>query len=149
MNYPNKPLFQHFATALNALSNCIASGNTDWQSRHEATLETLAKDFMPSGSGIDCGTKLDIDASLRQPDRMVFTFSYHHMNEAGMYDGWTEHKLVVSPSLQFGFSMKITGRDRNDVKEYLHDVFHGALTQLVEHNAEGFSLVPPAVISSL
>lgn len=135
-----KPLYQHFATALNALSNCIATGNTEWQSRHESSLEEMADSFMPSGSGIDCGTKMDVDESLRNPTRLVFTFSYHHINDSGMYDGWTEHKLIVSPDLQSGFNMKITGRDRNSVKEYLYDVFHSALTQAVEHTADGYKL---------
>jgi hypothetical protein len=136
-----RPLYQHFASALNALSNCIASKNTDWQSRHESALESLAKEFMPSGSGIDCGTKLDIDASLRDPSRLVFTFSFHHMDESGGYDGWTEHKLIVRPSLVFGIDLKITGRDRNGIKEYLHDVFSSALDQDIEHTVDGYSRV--------
>lgn len=133
-----KPLYQHFASALLALSNCIASGNTEWQSRHESTLEDLARNFMPSGSGIDTGTKIDVDASLREPSKLVFTFAFHHINDGGMYDGWTEHRLVVSPSLAFGLNLKITGRDRNQIKEYLHDVFHSALTASLVHDENGF-----------
>ncbi len=138
MNYPSKPLYQHIASALNALSNCIAGNNTAWQSKHEANLHTLAKDFLPSGSGIDCGTKIDIDTSLRQLGRIVLTLSYHHMNECGMYDGWTEHRVIISPSLQFGFDIKIGGRDRNSIKEYLADVLHEALTTPVTHNENGY-----------
>jgi hypothetical protein len=132
-------LYTHFARSLNALSNCIASNNGEWQIRHESTLVHLAQSFMPSGSGIDCGTKLDIDASLRDPSRLVFTFSFHHMNEGGMYDGWTDHKLIVSPSLQFDFELKITGRDRNEVKEYLYEVFHNALAAELEQTPDGFA----------
>lgn len=134
----NAPLYRHFATALTALSNCIASNNTEWQSRHEATLETLAEE-MPSGSGIDCGTKFDVDESLKNPSRLVFTFSFHHMDENGGYDGWTDHKLIVSPSLLSGFDLKITGRDRSGIKEYLHHVFHTALETVYAHDADGFS----------
>jgi hypothetical protein len=134
-----KPLYIHFASALDALSNCIARGNTEWQSRWEAKLDALTKDFMPSGSGIDSGTKMDLEASLRDPSRLVFTTAFHHMNEAGMYDGWTEHKVVVSPSLMFGFDLKITGRDRNDIKEYLHEVYSLALQELIVETADGFN----------
>lgn len=56
-------------------------------------------------------------------DRIVFDFSFHHMDENGYYDGWTEYKLVITPSLTDGFDYKITGRDRNRIKEYLYDVF--------------------------
>jgi hypothetical protein len=51
------------------------------------------------------------------------------MTEGGMYDGWTEHTVVVTPSLAFGINIRITGRNRNDIKDYLHDVFHEALTK--------------------
>jgi hypothetical protein len=141
-------LYQHIASALCAMENCRRSGNTEWLSRHEANIETLCKDFMPSGSGIDCGTRLDWDASSceRQtsgeyPSRLVFSFSFHHMNESGMYDGWTEHKLIVRPSLVFGIDLKITGRDRNGIKEYLYDVFQSALDQDIEHTVDGYSRV--------
>jgi hypothetical protein len=85
--------------------------------------------MLPSGSGIDCGTELDRAAC--KPGKLVFTFSYHHMNEAGMYDGWTEHTLIVTPSFD-GIDLRITGRDRNQVKEYLYDIYHNDLTQEVE-----------------
>lgn len=133
----NAPLYRQYARTLNALSNCIKSNNHEWEDRHTASLEAL-DDFMPSGSGVDCGTKLDIDASLRQADRLVFTFSFHHMDDAGGYDGWTDHKAVVSPSLVYDFDLKITGRDRNGIKEYLHELFHAALSDVIEHNADGF-----------
>jgi len=45
------------------------------------------------------------------------------MDGMGGYDGWTEHKITVRPSLQFGFNMKISGRDRNGAKEYLYQVY--------------------------
>jgi len=80
---------------------------------------------MPSGSGIDSGTTLDFDKS--SGSKLVFSTSYHHMTEDGMYDGWTEHVVTVKPSLMFGFDLAISGRDRNDIKEYLHEVYHDTL----------------------
>jgi hypothetical protein len=84
---------------------------------------------MPSGSGVDIGTKLDLGESTS--DKLVFSASFHHMDEHGGYDGWTDHKIIVTPSLQFGFNLKITGRDRNQIKDYLSDIFHTALTSHV------------------
>jgi hypothetical protein len=83
---------------------------------------------MPSGSGIDCGTKFDWGS---KPNKLVFTFSYHHMDEAGLYSGWMEHTLIVKPSLQSGFDMRITGPNRNQIKEYLFDIYEYALKQQV------------------
>ena len=87
---------------------------------------------MPSGSGIDSGTKLDFDRS--KPNRLVFTAPYHHMNDDGMYDGWTDHDIIVTPDLGFGFDLRITGRDRNQIKDYLGDTFAEALRQDITDN---------------
>jgi hypothetical protein len=132
------PLYREFAKRINQLSNCITSGNTEWRQRAEDDIEQLVKQFMPSGSGIDCGTKIDIDACLRHDgEHLVFTLSFHHMNESGMYDGWTEHAVIVKPSLWHEFDLTVTGRDRNEIKEYLGDVYYHALMQLVYQDSEG------------
>lgn len=88
-------------------------------------IEALVKAHMPSGSGIDNGTKIDLHASNRV--KLVFTFGFHHMDEHGGYDGWTEHKLYVRPDFLFDITLNITGRNRNDIKEYLHGVYTHAL----------------------
>lgn len=133
-----KPVYQHISTLLNAMANCAArsdSNSVNWGNRHESTIEALVKEAMPSGSGIDCGTKLLLDESTSE--RLVFAFSFHHMNEGGYYDGWTEHKAIVTPSLQFTYNLKITGRDRNGIKEYLHETFAFALDRCAEMDADG------------
>ena len=92
-----------------------------WFNSHSYAIDELMK-TAPSGAGIDCGTKIDLDRSTSE--KLVFSLSYHHMNDAGYYDGWTEHTLIVRPSLQFGISLTISGRDRNEIKDYLHEVYH-------------------------
>lgn len=77
---------------------------------------------LPHGSGIDSGVKFDSDSS--KPDKLIFTFGFHHLNENGYYDGWTEHKILITPTLQYGYEMKITGRNRNMVKDYLYQLFN-------------------------
>jgi len=95
-------------------------------------LRHIERNSLPSGSGIDCGTKIDRDAS--KSNRLVFTFEYHHMNDYGMYDGWTSHKAIVTPDLTAhdGFSLRITGRNRNQIKEYLHQCFDAALCETID-----------------
>lgn len=138
MSIQPKPLYQKLACLILAHHNCIASGNTEWRDRHEDSISAIIKQFMPSGSGIDSGTSLDLDACLRHPgERLVFTAPFHHMNENGMYDGWTSHTVIVTPSLWSEFDIRITGKDRNDIKKYLHEVFHHALTLEIYQTADG------------
>ena len=124
-------LYEKLAHLVNALDNCAKRNppNAELANTHADTIEQLVKDMMPSGSGIDAGTKLDLDASTGS--KVVFTFGFHHMTDGGYYDGWTEHKAIVTPCLMFGFNLKITGRDRNMIKDYLHETYHYALTREV------------------
>lgn len=95
---------------------------------HDA-VEKLVKDTAPSGSGIDTGTKINLEKS--SANKLVFEFGFHHMNENGFYDGWTEHTAIVTPSLTSQFDLRITGRNRNDIKDYLHDTFYWWLSDTI------------------
>ena len=117
--------YQVIAQTLQAIENCRQSGNQEWLDRHEERLHDILEDF-PSGSGFDNGTKLDEDRST--PNRLIFTTAFHHMNEGGMYDGWTDHEVIVTPDLAFGFVLRITGRDRNQIKDYIGEMFHYCLS---------------------
>jgi hypothetical protein len=54
------------------------------------------------------------------------------MDKTGMYDGWTNHSLIVKPSFD-GLNIRVTGRNKNYIKEYLADLFYEALTQEYVH----------------
>lgn len=85
------------------------------------------KSYLPSGAGWDEGTSIDFDPEV--PDRIHLSGSFHHMTKGGVYDGWTTHTITVTPSLAYGFELRISGRNRNDIKDYLHDLFDYALRQ--------------------
>lgn len=121
-----RKLYQELASLVDAIANCHAKGNTEWAARHEARVHYLIKNYGPSGSGIDSGTSIRLDDC--KPDKLVLFTEFHHMNEGGMYDGWTQHRVTVTPSLAFGINIKFSGPDRNQIKDYLHDVFHSFLT---------------------
>ena len=130
-----RKLYKVIASSVDARLNCLADEartgkEHDWTAKHEATVTRLVYDFMPSGSGIDSGVKIDLDKSTG--DKLVFHFGYHHMNDSGMYDGRTEHTVTVKPSLAFGFMLSISGPNRNQIKEYLHDLFSTALDDLID-----------------
>jgi hypothetical protein len=128
-----EPLYQRLARLVDAVANCKKHGNDVWEPKHRALVETLVERYMPSGSGFDAGTKIDWQRS--GADRLVFTTSYHHMNDGGFYDGWTEHVVTVKPSLAFGISLSVGGRDRGDIKNYIGDCFDEALCQHVSDGA--------------
>lgn len=114
-----EPVYRFIASKLAAIANCERSKNVEWGERHTSDVDKLIRNSAPSGSGIDNGTNFDWEHST--PEKLVFTCGFHHMNEAGMYDGWTDHTITVKPSLQWGIDIAIGGRNRNDIKEYLHE----------------------------
>src|SRR5579863_8932306 len=99
-------LIREIAARVVARQNCINSGNTEWQHKHEEELQQLQEE-LPSGSGVDSGMQIDLDKSSQ--NKIVIHCGYHHMNDGGYYDGWTHHDIIVTPDLLFGFNLRITG----------------------------------------
>lgn len=101
----------------------------DLRQRYEEELERLARDFLPSGSGFNSGSEIDLDAS--GPRRLTITTGFHHMTESGFYDGWTYHKAIATPAF-VSFDLRITGRDRNGIKDYIAETMRHALSLEIE-----------------
>lgn len=113
-------IYQKLARAIGALNRCIAEENGVWTDKWEENISDILK-TAPSGSGIDAGTGIDIDKSTGE--KIVLYAEFHHMNENGMYDGWTDHMVIVTPSLERDFNLRITGKNRNQIKDYLAEVY--------------------------
>lgn len=126
----NRKLYAHIAARLSAIENCRKSGNTEWLDKHTDAIEQLVKNLMPHGSGFDSGTTFDFDKSTSE--KLVFNTAFHHMDENGFYAGWTDHTVTVTPSLQFDFNLKIGGRNRNGIKEYMHEQFDYLLSKEID-----------------
>lgn len=126
-------LAQKIAVTLAAYYNARKQGNLEWEKNHKTTLLDLEKK-LPSGSGIDTGTHIILESRKNYAECEVDKFgfvlqtAFHHMNEHGMYDGWTEHQVRVKPTF-VGIDLRISGRDRNQIKEYLYQVYELALTE--------------------
>lgn len=86
------------------------------------------KQFYPSGNGIEANFLV----GHSDKDRLVFDVSYHHMNSNGYYVGYSNHLVIVVPSLLWDFEIRVTGKNKNNVKGCLCDVFNDALRQDVE-----------------
>jgi hypothetical protein len=123
-------LYTKIACLLEAMENCKASNNREWYDKHFFEVKRLVKEHMPSGAGLDRGT--DIDLSVSEPERLVFNTQFHHMDEHGVYDGWTEHKVTVRPSLCTGIVMTVSGRNRNAIKDHIYECFQGALETVIK-----------------
>ena len=114
------------ANIVDAYMTCENNGNAYWHAKHEEALRQIERNVLPHGAGFDFGTTVDVDKSTSE--KLVFHTSFHHMNDAGMYDGWTEHKVIVRPRFD-GLDVRVTGRNRNDIKNYIGDVFYQTLTK--------------------
>ena len=149
-----KPLFVFIAEAVRAFHNVqtrqaagiVSRGEqagTDWGTIWRDRLEQAARDCLPSGSGFDAGCKIDLDGS--RADRITLETAFHHMDAGGGYDGWTTHKVILTPA--FGsYAMRVTGKDRNGIKEYVADAVGAALDARVCYDAgdgtpDGFRVV--------
>ena len=123
-------VYQVLASRVDAWARCVKENNSLWEEKHMAVIQGIMRDIMPGGSGWDCGTKMDEDKSTGE--KLVLYGSFHHMDEGGGYDGWTEHTIIVRPSLILGFILTISGRNRNDIKEYLYEMFGQVLNEEVK-----------------
>ncbi len=103
------------------------AGGARFSEARRDMIETLCRDYLPSGSGFDNGTELDADRSTS--GRLVFNVGFHHMDSNGFYDGWTHHSVIVTPSLVSGYDLRVTGRNKRDIKDYIAETFHAALGQ--------------------
>ena len=122
-------LYQAIATAIQARLNCRGNGNHEWFDRWTEKLANYEL-LLPSGSGFNSGSSLDLGRS--NGEKIIITTSFHHMNDGGYYDGWTDHTITIKPSLSFGFTLSISGRNRNGIKEYIAEMFNELLNQEVE-----------------
>lgn len=127
-----RPLYARLHSAFVAMKNCERMNNVEWLQRHGETIKGLVDDHMPSGSGWDCGTTYDL--AEWSESKLVFRGSFHHMNDGGYYDGWTDHTITVLPSFD-GIDIAISGRERNDIKDYLGTVFYDALRTEIDDAA--------------
>lgn len=124
-------------SALIARQNCLLSGN-DYATKWDDHLDDIEKNILPSGSGVDHGTTIDRDRV--KPDQFILSCGFHHMNDSGYYDGWTDHSVIVTPAFD-GIDIRITGRNRNDIKDYLGEMFHFILTRQAEWSEETGNIV--------
>jgi len=116
--------YERLARVVGARLSCIENDNEVWAETHEDTIDKIMKGF-PSGSGFDSGTTIDLQNSTGE--KLIFLTSYHFMDEMGGYDGWEDYKIIVTPSLCFSINVKVVGKNRDAIKDYIGDIFFESL----------------------
>lgn len=125
-------IYQEISSRLQARLNCEKSNNMEWLEKHQTAIDDICKNHLPHGSGFNQGTTLFYLES--KPEKLVFIAPFHHMNENGFYDGWSNLKIVITPSLQYNFNIKITGimRKYKDDIDYFVECFDYALNKEID-----------------
>jgi hypothetical protein len=56
------------------------------------------------------------------------------MDENGFYEEWIDYLVIITPSLAFDLNITIRGKfgKRQDIKEYLKEIYHEALTAEID-----------------
>ena len=126
-------LYQQLARSVDARLRCLNAEpvNDFGLDIHEKKIEDIEA-LLPSGSGINTGTKVDIDRSTGQ--KLILYAGYDVMSEYGYYTGVIDFEVIVKPDLMFDFDIRIAGRfgKHQDIKEYLDEVYYDALDQDLE-----------------
>ena len=123
-------VYQRIAQLVDAYKRCDETDNSTWKVNHAESIGDICYNHLPHGSGFDNGSHVDLGTS--KPDRLVICTSYHHMDENGMYCGWSDHNVIVTPSLAHGFDLRVTGRDKRDIKDYIAETFDYMLREEID-----------------
>ena len=111
----------------------------NFQSQKDSMIRDIESE-LPSGSGINAGCQFNSDESTT--NFIVIDFSYHYMNQDGMYDGWIEFKLTLEPDFISNFTMDLriinhsTILTNDDIEclyfDYLYQTFDSSLRELMK-----------------
>lgn len=114
-----RTLISAIARTVQALQSCEESKNMEWITKHSEKLDLLDT-YLPHGSGIDTYCKVDREKS--NFEKVYILCEFHHLNENGYYEGYTDHKIIVTPNFD-GIALNISGKNKNQIKDYLYDLF--------------------------
>jgi hypothetical protein len=113
------------ASAIAARNHCEERRLLELAREWDDYIDALVEAHAPNGAGFDNGTYLNVDKTQiggNKPQRLVFDVSFRHMSEHGYYTHRTHHEVWVYPWFD-GFTVRITGRDNNFIKDLIADTF--------------------------
>lgn len=120
-----KPVYQVLAGLQYAITNCRKSGNKEWEDRHHTRFDKLAVKYIARNTAGDfsCDPQIGFDI-------LKFGVEIQHFKD-GVYSERTQHTVTVRPSLAYGFTITVSGRNVNDIKDAIVEMFDSALRQPV------------------
>jgi hypothetical protein len=72
--------------------------------------------------------KTFFDFERSTPEKLVFHMNYHHVDNHAVFNGWTMHTIIITPSLTSEIDIKVAGKDRDQCNGHIMDVFANCLT---------------------
>ncbi|MFY7937382.1 MAG: hypothetical protein ACOVOQ_08395 [Flavobacterium sp.] len=93
---------------------------------------TLFKEVLPirlnpvikDGNRIEAGCVISLKSTKK---RIVIDTLYWHTNDSDETSRCTAHQVVITPSFEDEINIRITGKNEDNVKEYLHNIFRESL----------------------
>lgn len=132
-------LYREFASRVVAIHNCNVAAQREttaemynyrigWRERHSEVVLKLME-LLPHGSGLNDRWYIDVPRSNQ--NRLIFSSSFHAMDERhGGYD-WIDFRVVVTASLLSEIDLIIVGNfgRYQDIKEYLYQILTPAFLE--------------------
>ena len=100
------------------------------------------QELLPFGNGIEAVCVIPLKSTKK---RIVIDTYYWHPDYS---DEWTIYKVVITPSFEGEINIRITGKNEDNVKEYLHDIFRQALMKEYEVFKKGWDVKDSSEIES-
>jgi hypothetical protein len=122
---------KYIASTLARIHNLTVRADLGRASEARGALERWVGEHGPSGSGVDRGTVLHFDERSKVSS-FKLAADFHHMDAHGAYDGWTCHNVIVTPGWE-SVDVRVTGRDRNQIKDHLGEMYHQWLNSEIPH----------------
>lgn len=102
------------------IARVVSLENTALKAKELASLNEL----LPKGNGIEAGCAILLKSTR---NKIVIDTAYNHPNGSYVATRWTNHQVVVTPAFEGEINIRITGKNENDIKDFLFDVFREAL----------------------
>ena len=93
----------------------------------------MLQKLLPIGNGIEKECVILLKSTEK---RIVIDTAYWHYETSR----WTDHQIVITPSFEGEINIRVTGKNVDNIKEYLHEVFREALMKEYEVFKKGWEV---------
>jgi hypothetical protein len=101
---------------------------------------SLLQELLPNGNGIREHEGLAVILLESTKKRIVIETTYWPPHDSYETTRRTVHQLVITPSFEGEINIRVTGKNENNVKEYLQDIFREALMKEYEVFKKGWEV---------